>query len=166
MLLAILLMGAPGHFPLPAEGAPPVAIQVQVAPNAQDDPELTDLVDKLRLAIGRDTHHVQQVEDGFQAKAIFVISAYDVAIVGGDRERHHITGRYYIKGEDPDGEPFAAWAGAGTRPGTPQGLGRFVESLLYGEAAANDDLAHRSERIPDLAPETRDHRTLEVEDGE
>ena len=127
MLLG-LVMGSLGHLPLPAEAAPPVPIHVQLAREAQGDPEREALVDKLRAAICRESHHVQQVTDASGAEVIFVISDHEVSLGTGNRERHHVTGRFYMKAGDREGEPFGMWADVGTRRGATEGLGRFVES--------------------------------------
>jgi hypothetical protein len=147
MLLATLLMTTAAYLPLPAEGAAPLPIHIRIAESGEGDPELPHLVAGLQRAVCASSRHVRAVAHAEEASVVFTVDHYDVTMLG-DRQRHQFTGRYYIKGGNPDGERFRSCAGAGAQPGPPAGLGRFVENILFGPAASEDDLAHARDRTP------------------
>ena len=151
MLLATLLMATAAYLPLPPEGTAPLSVHIRIADSGEGDPELPHLVAGLERAVCSSARHVRTVSDPREASVVFTVDRYDVTL-RGDRQRHHFTGRYYIKGGDPRGKSFGSWAGAEGEPGPPAGLGRFVENILFGPAATHDEHTHRRDRTPMTPP--------------
>ena len=127
---ALLLALAPTALPLPLppEGADPVAISVSLSRELGEQPDMVQRLAQLRRSIRTTRKHVRLAEHRTDAAVRFVITSYEIEPLSGDRERHRIDGHYSSANK---WEPFHSISESG-RPGLPPGLGRFVETVVFG----------------------------------
>ena len=136
MLKLLSLSVALFVLPLPEKGTL-VPVSVGVAESAGDDAVLSERVAGLRRAVCEHSRHVRLVEDPTAAAVLFEIETYEITPLHAANDAHHVSGRFYLHGK---WEPFESWSnGVSEHSPIPPGLGRFVETSIFGSKVARHE---------------------------